>query len=214
MSCRVAIYARVSTATSQSPEMQLRDLRELAERRGFEVVREYVDQGFSGATDSRPALNDLLADARRGRFKAVLVWRLDRLGRSLVHLVRLLEELRQFGVELVSFSEGLDFTTTTGRLLYHLISAFAEFERDCIRERVQAGMRNARARGKRIGRPPVVVDAEQVARLRAQNRSWREIAQELGVGATTARRAVSRLAKTPAETIEPNLLARNIKKIS
>ncbi|MDA2914911.1 recombinase family protein, partial [Acidobacteriia bacterium AH_259_A11_L15] len=110
MSCRVAIYARVSTATSQSPEMQLRDLQELAERRGFEVVREYVDQGFSGATDSRPALNDLLADARRGRFKAVLVWRLDRLGRSLVHLVRLLEELRQFGVELVSFSEGLDFT--------------------------------------------------------------------------------------------------------
>lgn len=192
---RVAIYARVSTATEQSPEMQLRDLRELAERRGFEVVREYVDQGFSGATDSRPALNDLLSDARRGRFDAVLVWRLDRLGRSLIHLVRLLEELRQLGVELISFSEGLDFTTTTGKLLSHVISAFAEFERDCIRERVRAGMRNARAKGKRIGRPPVVVDTAEAARLRAQNRSWREIAEELGVGATTARRALSRLAK-------------------
>jgi len=199
---RVAIYARVSTATEQSPEMQLRDLRELAERRGFEVVREYVDQGFSGATDSRPALNDLLADARRGRFDAVLVWKLDRLGRSLINLVRLLEELRQLGVELISFSEGLDFTTTTGKLLYQVISAFAEFERDCIRERVRAGMRNARAKGKRIGRPPVVVDGAEVARLKAQNHSWREIAEELGVGATTARRAFSRLAKKPAETLE------------
>jgi len=196
---RVAIYARVSTAPEQSPEMQLRDLRELAARRGLEVVREYVDQGFSGATDSRPALNDLLADARRGRFKAILVWKLDRLGRSLVNLVRLLEDLRQLDVELISFSEGLDFTTTTGKLLYQVISAFAEFERDCIRERVRAGMRNARAQGKRIGRPPVVVDAAQVARLRAQNHSWREIAQELGVGATTARRAFSRLAKKAAE---------------
>lgn len=130
----------------------------------------------------------------------MLVWKLDRLGRSLVHLVRLLEELRQLGVELVSFSEGLDFTTTAGKLLSHVISAFAEFERDCIRERVQAGMRNARAKGKRIGRPPVVVDAAEVARLRAQNHSWREISQELGVGATTARRAFSRLAKRAAET--------------
>lgn len=199
MKRRVAIYARVSTATEQSPEMQLRDLRELTERRSFEVVREYVDTGFSGASDSRPALNDLLADARRGRFKAVLVWKLDRLGRSLVHLVRLMEELRQLGVELISFSEGLDFTTTAGKLLFQVISAFAEFERDCIRARVQAGMRNARARGKRIGRPPAVVDAAEVARLRAQNASWREIAERLGVGATTARRAFSRLAKKPAE---------------
>ncbi len=202
MSRRVAIYARVSTTNGQSPEMQLRDLREYAARRNFEVTREYVDAGFSGATDSRPALNDLVADARRGRFDAVLVWKLDRLGRSLVHLVRLLEELRQLGVELISFSEGLDFTTPTGKLLYQVISAFAEFERESIRERVMAGMRNARARGKRIGRPPVVVDAFRIAQMRAQGASWREIAKELGVGATTARRALSRLAKTPAETPE------------
>ncbi len=197
--CRVAIYARVSTS-DQSPDMQLRDLCELAERRSFEVVREYIDTGISGAADSRPALDDLLADARRGRLKAVLVWKLDRLGRSLPHLVRLLEEFREMGVALISLSEGLDFTTTVGKLLYQMISAFAEFERDCIRERVRAGMRNARARGKRIGRPPVVVDAAEVARLRAQKASWHEIAEQLGVGATTARRAFSRLAKSPAET--------------
>lgn len=207
MTRRVGIYARVSTAHEQSPEMQLRDRRDLAARRGFEIVREYVDTGVSGATDSRPALNELLADARRRRFDAVLVWKLDRVGRSLVHLVRLLDELRQVGIELISFSEGLDFTTTTGKLLYQVISAFAEFERDCIRERVKAGLRNARAKGKRIGRPPVVVDAARIAQRRAQGACWREIAEEFGVGATTARRALARLAKSPAETPKPDELA-------
>jgi DNA invertase Pin-like site-specific DNA recombinase len=203
MTRRVGIYARVSTANGQSPESQLRDLRELADRRGFRVVQEYVDQGVSGATHSRPALDELVTDARRGRFDAVLIWKLDRLGRSMIHLVRLLNEWQELGIELISFSEGLDFTTPTGKLLSHIVSAFAEFERDCIRERVRAGMRNARARGKRIGRPPVFVDATQVARLRAQGASWHEIAAKLEVGATTARRAFSRLAKTPAESPLP-----------
>jgi DNA invertase Pin-like site-specific DNA recombinase len=149
-----AIYCRVSTLTNQSVEMQVRDLRQLAERRSFEVVREYLDEGVSGAKSSRPALDEMLADAKRGKFRVLLVWKLDRLGRSLAHLVRLLEDLRACNVELVSFSEGLDFTTTTGKLLYQVLSAFAEFERDCIRERVRAGMRNARAKGRPIGRPP------------------------------------------------------------
>ncbi len=151
---RAAIYARVSTAANQSVEMQLRDLRELAARRGLEIVKEYCDVGVSGAKKSRPALDKMLADAEAGKFSLVLVWKLDRLGRSLVHLVRLMEDFRRLGMELVSFSEGLDFTTTTGKLLYQIICAFAEFERNCIRERVLAGMRNARAKGKRIGRPP------------------------------------------------------------
>ncbi len=151
---RTAIYARVSTTGNQSVEMQLRDLRELAERRGFEIVGEYCDEGVSGAKDSRPRLNQLLADAEVGKFSVILVWKLDRLGRSLVYLVRLMEDFRRLDIELVSFSEGLDFTTTTGKLLFQIISAFAEFERDCIRERVRAGMRNAKAKGKRIGRPP------------------------------------------------------------
>lgn len=151
---QAAIYARVSTTQGQSVEMQLRDLRELAVRRGFAVVNEYCDEGVSGAKDSRPALDRMLADAQAGRFKVVLVWKLDRLGRSLVHLVQLMENFRGLGIELVSFSEGLDFATTTGKLLFQIISAFAEFERDCIRERVRAGMRNVKAKGKRIGRPP------------------------------------------------------------
>lgn len=171
MSRRIAIYARVSTSGGQSVGMQLLDLRELAKRRDFELVGEYCDEGVSGSRESRPALDALLRDARRRKFDAVLVWKLDRLGRSLVHLVRLLQDLRALGVELISFSEGLDFTTTTGKLLYQVISAFAEFERDCIRERVTAGLRNARAKGKRLGRPPVVVDAPRIAVLRAQGRS-------------------------------------------
>jgi DNA invertase Pin-like site-specific DNA recombinase len=118
------------------------------------LVKEYCDEGVSGAKKSRPALDKMLADGCAGRFDAILVWKLDRLGRSLIHLVRLMEDFQRLGIELVSFSEGLDFTTTTGKLLYQIISAFAEFERDCIRERVLAGMRNARAKGKRIGRPP------------------------------------------------------------
>lgn len=130
---RTAIYARVSTTANQSVEMQLRDLREMAARRGFEIVGEYCDEGVSGAKNSRPALDKMLADGRAGRFDAIFVRKLDRLGRSLLHLVQLLEELRCVGIELISFSEGLDFTTTTGKLLFQIISAFAEFERDCIR---------------------------------------------------------------------------------
>ena len=195
MARRIAIYARVSTSGQQSVDMQLRDLRDLAANRSFEVIKEYCDEGVSGSRESRPALDALLRDARRRRFDAVLVWKLDRLGRSLVHLVRLLQDLRSLGVELISFSEGLDFTTTTGKLLYQVISAFAEFERDCIRERVVAGLRNARAKGKRLGRPRVFVDATTIALLRAQGRSWSEITAETGISKGTAQRALAGLPK-------------------
>jgi DNA invertase Pin-like site-specific DNA recombinase len=161
----------------------------------FELVREYLDEGFSGTKSSRPALDEMLADARRGKFRILLVWKLDRLGRSLAHLVRLLEDLRACNVELVSFSEGLDFTTTTGKMLYQMLSAFAEFERDCIRERVRSGLRNARAKGKRLGRPRVFTDASRIAALRKQGRSWSEIVSETGVSKGTAQRAVSGLPK-------------------
>jgi len=178
--------------------MQLRDLRQLAERRGFEIVREYCDEGWSGARDSRPALDVMLADAKRGRFRTLLVWKLDRLGRSLAHLVRLLEDFRACGVELVSFSEGLDFSSTTGKLLYQVISAFSEFERDCIRERVRAGLRNAKAKGRRLGRPRVNVDCARIAALRASGASWRAITRELGLSAGTAKRAFYGLSKKPS----------------
>jgi DNA invertase Pin-like site-specific DNA recombinase len=186
----------VSTTTHQSVEMQLRDLRELADRRGFEIVDEYCDEGISGSKDSRPGLNRLLADAEAGKFSVVLVWKLDRLGRSLIHLVRLMEDFGRLGIELVSFSEGLDFTTTTGKLLYQIISAFAEFERDCIRERVRAGMRNAKAKGKRIGRPPRTWLSEEtrkdiaLAYQRGEG-SLRQLAARYSTSAGTVQRCVA-----------------------
>lgn len=153
------------------------------------------DEGISGAKDSRPALDTMLTHGRAGRFEAVLVWKLDRLGRSLLHLVRLLEEFRRIGVELVSFSEGLDFTTTTGKLLFQIISAFAEFERDCIRERVRAGMRNARAKGIRIGRPPLTELSSEmksaIARAYLSGKgSLRRLASEYRTSAGTVQRCV------------------------
>lgn len=197
---KTAIYARVSTTTNQSVEMQLRDLWELADRRGFEIVGEYCDEGVSGAKNSRPGLDRLLADAEARQFSVILVWKLDRLGRSLVHLVRLMEDFRRLGIELVSFSEGLDFTTTTGKLLFQIISAFAEFERDCIRERVRAGRRNARAKGKRIGRPPHTPLSTETRKAigRAYRRgegSLRQLAARFGTSIST----VQRCAKAYAE---------------
>jgi DNA invertase Pin-like site-specific DNA recombinase len=177
---RAAIYCRVSTTAGQSVEMQLRDLRQLAQQRGFEIVAEFCDEGVSGSCDSRPQLDRMLADAQRGKFQAVLIWRLDRLGRSLQHLVRLFESFRSWNVALISFGEGLDFSTSMGKLFYQLSGAFAEFERDCIRERVKAGLRNARAKGKTLGRPRSIVDAARIGHLHIQGRSVREIASALG----------------------------------
>jgi len=180
-----AIYARVSTLNGQSVDMQLCDLHQLAERRGFEVTHEYRDQGQSGAKSSRPALDEMLRDARRGKFQVLLVWRLDRLGRSLAHLVRLLEDFRAWNIELVSFSEGLDFSTASGKLMYQMISAFSEFERETIRERVLAGIRNAKARGKKIGRPCADVSASQIRELLSQGHSMADVGARLGISAAT-----------------------------
>ena len=143
---RVALYARVSTLIGQDPEMQLRELREYASRRGWLIGKEYVDQGVSGSKESRPALNDLMADAHRRKFDAVLVWEIDRFGRSLKHLVNSLAELGALGVAFVSFGDNLDLSTPSGRLMFQIIGAMAEFERARIQERVRAGLRNAQAR--------------------------------------------------------------------
>jgi DNA invertase Pin-like site-specific DNA recombinase len=191
---RVALYCRVSTIHhGQSVDMQLHDLRKLAEQRGFYIVKEYSDQGISGSKNSRPALDAMLADARRGKFQILLTWRLDRLGRSTAHLINLLDDLKNSGVELISFSEGLDFSTASGKLFYTLISAFAEFEKNVIGERVRAGLRNARSKGTRLGRPQVQADAAKIATLRSQGASWRTISDTLGISTRTARRTVERL---------------------
>src|SRR3954447_21651030 len=142
---RAGIYARVSTL-DQEPENQLQELRRYAEARGW-TAEEYVDRGVSGAKDRRPALDGLLVDARRRRFDVVVVWRLDRLGRNLRHLITLLEELQSIGVAFISMGEGIDCTTPAGKLQLHILAALAEFERERIRERVMAGLQRARAQG-------------------------------------------------------------------
>src|SRR5713101_1928020 len=148
---RAAIYARVSTF-DQEPENQLQELRRYVEARGW-ASTEYVDRGVSGAKDRRPALDRLLADAKRRRFDVVVCWRLDRLGRSLKHLITLLEELQALGVAFVSLAEGIDATTPAGRLQMQILGAIAEFEKGRIVERVRAGLARARAQGQRLGRP-------------------------------------------------------------
>jgi DNA invertase Pin-like site-specific DNA recombinase len=199
---RAAIYARVSTTgQGQSPEMQVRELREYCERRGWQIAGEYVDAGISGAKDSRPELNKLMADAHRRRFDAVVVWKFDRFARSVSHLLRALETFNALGVAFVSLSEQIDTSTPTGKMVFTVLGAVAELERSLIAERVRAGVRNARANGKRLGRPPSGVDADQVARLRASGASWREVERQLAVSARTARRTVAERGKIhPAST--------------
>lgn len=197
---RVALYARVSTANgNQDPEMQLAELREYAVRRGLTIHEEYVDHGVSGSKESRPALNRMMIDARRRKFDAVLVWKIDRLGRSLKHLVVTLADLNALGVAFISLRDNLDLSTPSGRLMFQIIGAMAEFERALIQERVRAGLRNAKAKGKRIGRPRRIVDSSKVLELRSQGHSWRDISKGLRLGLGTVYRAVVSGSKTADE---------------
>jgi DNA invertase Pin-like site-specific DNA recombinase len=182
---RVALYARVSTDKGQQdPQVQLRELREYAERRRWEITGEYVDY-VTGSKDSRPELNRLMAEAARRKFDTVVVWRFDRFARSVSHLLRALETFRSFGIEFVSYTEAIDTSTPVGKLTFTVLGAVAELERSLIVERVKAGLRNARAKGKRLGPPRVIVDARRIAALRAQGLGWKRIAVELGVGVGT-----------------------------
>jgi DNA invertase Pin-like site-specific DNA recombinase len=189
---RIALYARVSTkGLGQDVEMQLRELREYAVRRGWAVSQEYVDVGVSGSRESRPQLNQLIADAHQRRFDAVLVWKLDRFARSLKHLVNSLADFEALGVTFVSLRDNLDLSTPSGRLMFQIIGAMAEFERALIQERVRAGLRNARAKGKRLGRPRQVFPQAQMERLRAEGLSWAAIARRIGVPKSTLLRKSS-----------------------
>ncbi len=187
---RAALYARVSTVgNGQSPAMQLRELREYCEHRGWSIAGEYVDQGISGAKETRPELDKLMADAGRRRFDAVVVWKFDRFARSVTHLLRALDTFRALGVEFVSLSESLDTSTPAGRMVFTVLGAVAELERSLIAERVRAGLRNARAKGKTLGRPKKIVDAARIVALRAQGLTWTKISEETGLTRRTARRA-------------------------
>lgn len=190
MTTRAAIYARVSTlGNGQSTEMQLRELREYCERRGWQIAGEYVDVGISGAKDKRPQLDLMMSNAHKRLFDIVAVWKFDRFARSVSHLLRALDTFRVLGIEFVSLSESLDTATPAGRMVFTVLGAVAELERSLIGERVRAGLRNARAKGKTLGRPRKIVDAARIAELRKQGGSWRKIARQEGCSTRTARRA-------------------------
>jgi len=178
---KVAAYARVSTSNNgQDPEVQLRELREYVARRGWKLAGEYVDVGISGTKEKRPELDRLMADAHRRKFDAVVVWKFDRFARSVSHLLRALETFKALGIEFVSLSEQVDTSTPTGKMVFTVLGAVAELERSLIAERVRAGLRNARAKGKRLGRPRKAVDRARITRLRSKGASWRAISREMG----------------------------------
>jgi len=180
-----AVYSRVSTiGHGQDPAMQTRELREYCERRGWEIYGSYVDNGVSGKKDSRPALNRLMEDAHARRFDVVVCWRFDRFSRSVSHLCRALETFNALDIQFVSLCEQVDTNTPTGKLVFTILGAVAEGERNLIAERVRAGLRNARAKGKRLGRPTKPVDVDRINSLRASGHSWRTIAatMKLSVG--------------------------------
>ena len=188
---RAAAYARVSTNNGQDPTVQTRELEEYCARRGWTVAGQYIDVGISGAKEKRPELNRLMADAHRRKFDAVIVWKFDRFARSVSHLLRALETFKALGIEFVSLSEQMDTSTPTGKMVFTVLGAVAELERSLIAERVKAGLRNARAKGKRLGRPRVAVDAARLAALRALGQPWTAIAGKLGVGEGTVRRVAN-----------------------
>jgi len=183
---RIGIYARVSTK-DQSCQLQVRDLHSFCTARGFDLVREYIDVGQSGAKDSRPELNKLMDDARKRQFDAIIVWRFDRFARSTKHLLSALEEFRSLGIQFISYQENVDTSTPLGQALFTIVSAVAQLERDLIRERVSAGIRNARANGKKLGRPMRALDRERILQMRAEGQSLEQIAENLGVGYGTVR---------------------------
>ena len=175
--------------------MQTRELREYCERRGWTVAGEYVDVGISGTKEKRPELDRLMVDAHRRRFDCVVVWKFDRFARSVSHLLRALETFKAQGIEFVSFSEQMDTSTPAGKMVFTVLGAVAEVESSLIVERVKAGLRNAKAKGKRLGRPQTVQDIARINDLRAKGLSWPLIAEQLGVGVGTVYRAHQRLSK-------------------
>lgn len=175
----VALYCRVSTA-DQSVAMQEADLKAFCTQRGFSVYRVYSDTGISGTKERRPELDALMADARKRKFDAVLVWRFDRFARSTKHLVTSLEEFQHMGIAFLSFHENIDTTSSLGKAMFTIISAIAELERNIIVERIKGGLRRAKAMGKKIGRPGLQMDNERIMNLKTQGLSIRAIAKQVG----------------------------------
>ena len=194
---RTALYLRVSSL-DQHPETQLLDLRQMASQRGYEVVQEYTDR-ISGAKARRPGLDELMRDARRGRFDVVLVWASDRIARSVKHFLEVLDELDRLNIEFVSFREQIDTGGPLGRAVVVIIGAIAELERNLIIERVRAGMRRARLEGRHIGRAPLDLDHDAIRCDRNRGHSLRQIAKLHRISTATVQRVLKQTApmKTP-----------------
>lgn len=191
----VALYARVST-DGQTTENQLRELRKVAKRNGWKIDKEYVDHGISGSKgrDQRPAFDEMCKAIVRKEFDLVMTWSVDRLGRSLQHLVTFLDELHSKKVDLFLHQQGIDTTTPAGKMMFQMLGVFAEFERAMIKERINAGLARARAQGKTLGRPKVSLKVEnKIKKLRATGKGIRKIASELKVGVSTVMRVVDEL---------------------
>lgn len=197
---KAVIYSRVSTA-DQHAEAQVFDLEQLAIQRGFTVVERYVDVGISGTRARRPALDHLLADARRGRFDVVLVWAVDRLARSTRHFLEVLDELNRCRVQFLSFRENLDTGGALGRAVIIIVSAIAELERSLIVERVRAGLRRARIQGQRLGRRPLPLDRDAIVHDHEQGLSLAQLAIRHHASRTTMHRIV-KCSKIPAKVDE------------
>jgi DNA invertase Pin-like site-specific DNA recombinase len=186
---KAAIYGRVST-TAQDTNLQMREVRQFVQRRGWQIAEEYIDKGISGSREKRPALDKLMSEAKRRRFDAVVVYRYDRFARSLRHLVNALEEFRALGIEFVSIHEGVDTSTPNGRLVFGIFASIAEFERELIRARVRSGLEAARARGIQLGRPALrkftAKDIRQLRRDRRKGMPFQKLAQLHGTSVWTA----------------------------
>ena len=198
MKKKVAVYVRVSTK-DQSVDMQLHDLERYSRERGLDVFKVYEDNGVSGTKETRPALNELMNDAKKKMFDIVLVWRFDRFARSTKHLVTALHEFRHLGIDFISFQENIDTSSPLGEAIFTIISAMSTLERDIIAERVKGGLRKAKAKGKRLGRPNDEIDVDKVIKFKEQGKSIREIAKHLNL----SRGKVERTLKLPvSKTLE------------
>ena len=194
---KVGVYVRVSTA-GQTVENQERELLAHCDRQGWTVFKVYRDEGFSGSLADRPALNELMADARQGTISLVCVWKIDRLFRSIAHLIGTLADLRELGVGFMSLTEGINTETAQGRMLANFLGAIAEFEKELVVERVRSGMARAKANGVSVGRPRTAFDYARAVELRKQGLGYKAVAKALSVPRTTVYRALKGIPKAPA----------------
>lgn len=182
---KIAIYARVST-DKQNVSMQIRELKQYAKKRQWKLFKEYIDSGYSGKTNKRPQFQKMLEDAQKRKFDVLLVWKLDRLSRSMKDLVSTLDRMGELGIDFVSYQNNMDTTTSTGKLIFHVLGAVAEFEREIISERIKAGLRNAKSKGKKLGRPSVQKFLlDKAKKMRQEGMTYQSIGQKLGVHYST-----------------------------